>query len=262
MRLLNRTTRKVGLTEVGKEYFERSLHILADLNEADRAAGALQATARGRLRVHCHCSLGRFIAPVVIGYLRDNPKVSVDLRRGDHMIDLLEEGFDVVIRPSLPPDSSLTVRRLADWRPALCCSRSYLETHPEPMSLADLSAHNCIRYAFYPDGDEWRFTNTDGAPLTVRVAGNLVTSDTGLRRLAFVAGLGVALIAPVSIHEELRAGSVVPLLRNYQTPEFTIAAVYPHRHHLAAKVRVFIDALATQFAGRDWLNVACAAPPR
>jgi DNA-binding transcriptional LysR family regulator len=260
-RLLNRTTRRVSLTEIGREYYERSAHILADLDEADRAAGALQATPRGRLRVHCHPSLARIIAPVVTAYLRDNPEVSVDLRRGDQLIDLLEEGFDVAIRPYVPADSSLMVRRLADWRHVLCCSPSYLETHPEPMSPADLSAHNCIRYAFYPFGDEWRFTNPEGAPLTVRVAGNLVTSDTEMTRFAVTAGLGVMLISPFSIHEDLRAGSLVPLLRNYPTAQFTIAALYPHRRHLAAKVRVFIDALARLFAGRDWLNPEGAAPP-
>jgi DNA-binding transcriptional LysR family regulator len=260
-RLLNRTTRRVSLTEIGREYYERSAHILADLDEADRAAGALQATPRGRLRVHCHPSLARIIAPVVTAYLRDNPEVSVDLRRGDQLIDLLEEGFDVAIRPYVPADSSLMVRRLADWRHVLCCSPSYLETHPEPMSPADLSAHNCIRYAFYPFGDEWRFTNPDGAPLMVRVAGNLVTSDTEMTRFAVTAGLGVMLISPFSIHEDLRAGSLVPLLRNYPTAQFTIAALYPHRRHLAAKVRVFIDALARLFAGRDWLNPEGAVPP-
>jgi DNA-binding transcriptional LysR family regulator len=261
-RLLNRTTRRVSLTEIGREYYERSVHILADLEEADRAAGALQAAPRGRLRVHCHPTLARFIAPVVTAYLRDYPEVSVDLRRGDQMIDLLEEGFDLAIRPNVPPDSSLMVRRLADWRFVLCCSPSYLETHPEPASPADLSAHNCIRYAYYPFGDEWRFTTPDGAEMSVRVTGNLLTSDTELRRNAVIAGLGVALAAPFTIHEELRAGSVVPLLRNYPSPPFSIAAVYPHRRHLAAKVRVFIDALATLFAGRDWLNPEGPAPPR
>ena len=112
-RLLNRTTRKVSLTEIGRQYYERSLHILAELDEADRAAGALNATPRGRLRIHCHPVLARFIAPVVTAYLRDNPEVSVDLRRGDQMIDLLEEGFDLAIRPYVPPDSSLMMRRLA-----------------------------------------------------------------------------------------------------------------------------------------------------
>jgi DNA-binding transcriptional LysR family regulator len=260
-RLLNRTTRKVSLTEIGREYYERSLHFLAEIDEADRAVGALQATPRGRLRVHCHPVLSGFIAPVVTAYLRDNPEVSVDLRRGDQMIDLVEEGFDVAIRMNVPPDSSLMVRRLADWRYVLCCSPSYLETHPEPASPADLSAHNCIRYAYYPFGDEWHFTNPDGGPVTVRVAGNLVTSDTELRRHAVIGGLGLALIPPFAIDEQLRAGSLVPLLRSYRSPVFSIAALYPHPRHLAAKVRVFIDALARLFAGRDWLNAQGAAPP-
>jgi DNA-binding transcriptional LysR family regulator len=260
-RLLNRTTRKVSVTEIGRAYYERSAHFLAEIDEADRAAGVLQATPRGRLRVHCHPNLARFIAPVVTAYLRDNPEISVDLRRGDQMADLLEEEFDLAIRLYVPPDSSLMVRRLADWRHVLCCSPSYLETHPEPVSPADLSAHNCIRYAFYPFGDEWRFTDPDGGPLAVRVAGNLVTSDAELRRLAVLAGLGLALIPPFTIDDELQAGSLVPLLRNYPTPEFSIAAIYPHRRHLAAKVRVFIDALAKLFAGRDWLNSGVGAPP-
>ena len=262
-RLLNRTTRKVSLTEIGRAYYERSAHILADLDEADRAAGALQATPRGRLRLHCHPALGRFIAPVVTAYLRDNPEVSVDLRRGDQMIDLLEEEFDLAVRPYVPPDSSLMVRRLADWRYVLCCSPSYLETHPAPASPAALAAHHSIRYAFCPFGDEWRFTDPDGKPLAVRVAGNLVTSDSEVRRHAVVAGLGLALVPPFTFDEELQAGSLVPLLRNYPSPVFSIAVVYPHRQHLAAKVRVFIDALVRLFAGRDWLNLEDAAsPPR
>ena len=97
-------------------------------------------------------------------------------------------------------------------------------------------------------------------PLAVRVTGNLVTSDAELLRLAVIAGLGVALVAPFNIHDELRAGSVVPLLRNYPTAEFSMAAVYPHRRHLAGKVRIFIDALAGAFAGRDWLDPEAARP--
>ena len=102
-RLLNRTTRKVSLTEIGREYYERSAHILADLDEADRTAGALNATPRGRLRVYCHPNLARFIAPVVVAYLRDYPEVSVDLRRGDQRIDLLEEGSIWRSAPTCPP---------------------------------------------------------------------------------------------------------------------------------------------------------------
>jgi DNA-binding transcriptional LysR family regulator len=102
----------VSLTEIGRAYYERSLHILADLDEADRTAITLQATPRGRFRVHCYPVLARFIVPIVAPYLRDYPEVSVDLRRGDQIIDLLEEGFDLAMRPQVPGDSSLMVRRL------------------------------------------------------------------------------------------------------------------------------------------------------
>ena len=102
-RLLNRTTRRVSVTEIGRQYYERSTHFLAEIDEADREAGALQASPRGRLRVHCHPTLAQFITPVVTAYLHDNPEVSVDLRRGDQMIDLLEKGFDLAIRLNVPP---------------------------------------------------------------------------------------------------------------------------------------------------------------
>ena len=157
VRLLNRTTRRVGLTEIGREYYERCAFILAELEEADRVAGALQLTPRGHLRIHCHTAIIRFIAPIAAAYLQENPKVSVDLRMGDQMIDLLEEGFDLAICTDLPPNSSLMVRRLAGWRHVLCCAPSYLERHPVPRTPADLADHNCLRYAFYAYGDEWHF---------------------------------------------------------------------------------------------------------
>src|SRR5580692_11368063 len=137
VRLLNRTTRKVGLTEIGREYYERCTQILAELDEADRIAGALQLTPRGRLRVHCHSSIVRFVAPIAAAYLRDNPEVWLDMRMGEQLVDLLEEDFDLAIRTYMPPDSSLTVRRLAGWKHVLCCAPSYLERHPAPRTPAD-----------------------------------------------------------------------------------------------------------------------------
>ena len=134
VRLLNRTTRKVSLTEIGREYFQRSLHILADLDEADRTAGALSATPRGRLRVHCHPALAQLIAPVVTAYLRDNPEVSVDLRRGDQMIDLLEEEFDLAISPFVP---AIQVSWCGGWPTgATCCAAPRRTSKPIPSRQA------------------------------------------------------------------------------------------------------------------------------
>jgi DNA-binding transcriptional LysR family regulator len=256
VRLLNRTTRRVSLTEIGREYFERCTQILAELEEADRIAGALQLTPRGQLRVHCHSSIVRFVAPIGAAYLHDNPEVSLDLRMGEQMIDLLEEGFDLAIRSVMPPDSSLMVRRLAGWRHALCCASSYLEHHPAPRTPADLADHNCLRYALYPYGDEWHFVDPSGKPVVARVSGNLVTTSAHLLRAAALSGGGILLAAPFIVQEELAAGSLVSLLADYQTVEFAIAAVYPHRRHLAAKVRRFLDALVARFAEQPWLDAA------
>jgi DNA-binding transcriptional LysR family regulator len=254
VRLLNRTTRSVSLTDIGREYYERCSQILTELEEADRAASAQQMVPRGPLRVYCQMSIARFIAPMITAYLRDNPEVSVDLRVGDQMIDLREEGFDLAIRAYLPPDSNLIVRRLAGWRHVLCCAPAYLERHAAPRSPADLAEHNCILYAFYPFGEDWHFIDRAGKPVVVHVAGNLMTSSAVMLRAAALAGSGILLGAPFAFHEELASGSLVRLLPDYQTVEFPIAALYPHRRHLAAKVRVFIDGLVTLFAGQHWLT--------
>jgi DNA-binding transcriptional LysR family regulator len=256
VRLLNRTTRRVSLTEVGREYYERCSQILHDLEEADQAASALQAKPRGQLRVHCHQVIVRFISPLVAAYLRDNPEVSVDLRMGDQMIDLLEEGFDLAIRTYMPSDSSLMVRRLAGWRHFPCCAPAYLERREVPRAPADLANHNCLRYAYYPYGDDWHFTNAAGKPAVVRVSGNLVTSSAHVLRAAALAAEGILLAAPFALHEELAAGSLVRLLPEYQGAEFAIAAVYPHRRHLPAKVRVFIDGLVGLFASQSWFSAS------
>jgi DNA-binding transcriptional LysR family regulator len=256
VRLLNRTTRRVGLTDIGREYYERCAQILHELEEADAMAGALHLTPRGQLRVHCHNAIVRFIAPVAAHYLAANPGVSLDLRTGDQMIDLLEDGFDLAIRTIYPPDSSLAVRRLAGWRHVLCCSPAYLEKHPAPKTPADLAAHNCIRYTFYAFGDEWHFLDPAGKPALARVSGNLVTTSTEVLRRTALDGGGLLLAPPFIVHEDIAAGTLVPLLPDYPTVEFAIVAVYPHRRHLAAKVRVFLEALVKLFAGHGWLDAS------
>jgi DNA-binding transcriptional LysR family regulator len=254
VRLLNRTTRKVSLTDIGHEYYERCAQILQELNEANDFASAQQSTPRGKLRVHCHPAMIRFISSVVAAYLRDNTAVSIDLRTSNQMPDLLEEGFDLAIRPTMPAESSLIVRRLANWSHFLCCAPSYLKSHPVPRSPADLAEHNCIRYAFYPYGDEWHFFDSTGEPIAVRVKGNLVTSSVDMLLQAALAGDGVVLTAPYMIYDELKAGALVPLLPDYRTPDLSIAAIYPHRRHLAAKIRLFIDALVASFAEQEWFH--------
>jgi DNA-binding transcriptional LysR family regulator len=253
--LLNRTTRKVALTEIGREYYERCTQILAELDEADRIASALQVTPRGRLRVYCDTNIARFIAPVVARFLGAFPEAAIDLRTGEQMSDIVEERFDLAIRAVVPPESSLIVRRLAGWHHTLCCTPRYLESHPAPASLADLAAHNCLRYAYYPFGDEWRFTDPDGKPAAVRVSGNLVTSSAEVFRAVLLNSGGLALAAPFIVEKELRDGTLVSLLPDYRPVEFAINAIYPHRRYLAATVRSFIDMSVERFVEYPpWMN--------
>jgi DNA-binding transcriptional LysR family regulator len=256
-RLLNRTTRKVSLTEIGKAYYDRTVHILAELEDADHLATTLHATPRGTLRVHASVNVVRFLTPIVAEYLALYPAASVDLTVGDQMVDLLESGYDLAIRTTPPPDSGLVVRRLTAWRHILACAPSYLARHPPVRDLADVAHHNCLQFTYYPFGNEWRFQGPDGTPASVRVHGNVVTSGAEMLRLLAIGGHGLLLAPTFMIANDLRAGTLVPLLPAYRGIEFAINAIYPHRNNLSTKVRSFIDLLSERFAEhRKWMNPA------
>jgi DNA-binding transcriptional LysR family regulator len=243
-RLLNRTTRKVSLTEVGKAYYDRCTQILADLEQADDIAGALQSTPRGTLRIYTATHIVQFIAPVVTDFLKRFAGVKVDLTIGERMVDMIDEGFDIAIRLTPPPDSSLIVRSLATWRHVLCCSPDYLEKHGPLKQLSELADHNCVRHVLYPYGDDWHFADRKGAPASVRVSGNLTTNSGETLRSAALQGVGISLAAGFLVADDLEQGRLVRLLPEYRPVELAMNAVYPHRHHLSAKVRSFIDLLA------------------
>jgi len=254
-RLLNRTTRKVSLTEVGRAYYDRCVQILADLEQADEVASQLQSTPRGTLKLYLNSHIVQFIAPVVLDYLAAYPEAAVDFSIGERPVDPVKEGYDLVIRTAQAADSSLIARQLTRWRLILCCAPEYLAAHGAPETLSDLARRNCLRYAFYPFGDEWRFTGPDGAPASVRISGNLVSSSGGLLRAATLRGLGISLIPGFLIADDVREGRLVPLLPQFQPVEFSMHALYPHRHLLSAKVRAFLDLLAGRIGEyRHWLN--------
>ena len=252
-RLLNRTTRKVSLTEVGRAYYDRAIQILADIEQADDIAGALQSTPRGTLRIYTATHIVQFVGPVVAEFLAAYPDVKVDLSMGERAIDIIEEGFDIAVRMTPPPDSSLIVRSLATWRHVLCCSHGYLEKHGRPALLSELASHNCICHVNYPYEDEWRFVDRKGAPASVRISGNLITNSGETLRLAALQGGGICLAPGFLIHQDLEEGRLVRLLPEYRPVEFSMNAVYPHRHHLSAKVRTFIDMLAHHSAEQQKL---------
>jgi DNA-binding transcriptional LysR family regulator len=252
-RLLHRTTRKVSLTEVGKAYYDRCTQILADLEQADDIAGALQSTPRGTLRIYTATHMVPFVAPAVTEFLASYPDVTIDLTMGEREVDMIDEGFDLAIRLTPPPDSSLIVRSLATWRHVLCCSPAYLEKHRPPRQLSELTNHNCVRHALYPFGENWHFLDPKGAPASVRISGNLITNSGETLRLAALQGIGISLTAGFLIGDDLETGRLIRLLPEYRPVEMSLNAVYPHRHHLSAKVRSFIDLLVHHSAEQQKL---------
>ena len=247
-RLLNRTTRKVSLTEIGKAYYDRCTQILAEIEQADEVAGALQSKPRGTLRIYTATHIVQFIAPVVAEFLKLYPEVKVDLTIGERTIDMIDEGFDLAIRLTPPPDSSLIVRSLATWRHVLCCSPGYIEQHGPLQQLSELADHNCLRHALYPYEDEWRFVDRNDAPASVRISGNLISNSGETLRICALQGVGIWLAAGFLSADDLESGRLVRILPEYRPVEFAMNAVYPHRHHLSAKVRSFIDLLSNHSA--------------
>ncbi|MGV1836975.1 LysR substrate-binding domain-containing protein [Rhizobium rhizogenes] len=255
VRLLNRTTRKVSLTETGKFYYDRSSQILAELEEADRAAGALTTMPRGTLKIYSSAAIVRFLLPVIDEYLQLYPSVSMDVDIGERTIDMIEDGHDLVMRTVPSPDSSLMVRKLTSWRHVLVCSPSYLEEHAEPKTPAELAAHNCLQYSYYPYGDEWHFETGNGEPANVRVQGNARSNSAETLRHLALNGRAIWLAPSFIVSEDLAEGRLIRMMPEFRGVEFSINAIYPNRSHLPTKVRLFIDLLVERFAEhRKWMT--------
>lgn len=246
IRLLNRSTRKLSLTEVGQAYYDRALQILSDLDEVDSMAQALQSTPRGRLRLNASVSAPPLLAPVIAEFAAVYPDVTISIDMSDRMVDLVEGGFDLAIRLAPVPDSSLIVRRVGGFRLLVCGAPDYLQRRGIPRHPSDLTTHNCMSFAQSPWSNAWRFTE-HGEEVKVQVSGNLDTNSANALRLAAVHGQGLAMMPSFLVADEIRSGRLTPLLAEFSPNEFPISAIYPHRHHLSAKVRSFLDLLTKRY---------------
>jgi DNA-binding transcriptional LysR family regulator len=245
-RLLNRTTRKVSVTEIGQTYYERCSQILAEVAEADEAVGELQSTPRGVLRLNISPALPPVIGRIIVEYLGLYPDVSVDMTATDRMVDLVEEGIDLSIRITPVAEQNLIARRLASYRHVVCGSPAYLAKHGTPKVPADLANHNCLHYEYSPFGMEWRFSSGRGEQ-SVRVSGNLRCNSSITLSDAAILGQGLILMPGFLVTQELRDGRLVSLLTDFLPNEFVINAFYAHRRHLSAKIRIFVDLLIDHF---------------
>jgi len=245
-RLLQRTTRKLGLTDAGRMYFERAARIVAEVEEADQAVGQLQAAPRGRLRVTAPLSFG-MLGPIVAGFLRRHPEVQVDLVCTDRRVDLVDEGFDVAVRAGPLDDSTLVARSLGVIRRVLIAAPTYLRRRAAPRAPADLTAHACISFGAGPAPGVW-VLRAGERTAEVRVSPRYSVNDLDLMVEAARAGIGIALIPEFACTADLGAGRLRRVLAEWCSTETPVHAVYPTARHLSPKVVAFVDALRERFA--------------
>ncbi|UEM18909.1 LysR family transcriptional regulator [Skermanella mucosa] len=246
-RLLNRTTRSLSLTEVGRAFYDRCARIVADVEEAERAVADLHAQPRGTLRINAPMSFGMMhIAPAIAEFLRRHPGLEIDMDLNDRYIDLIEEGYDVAVRIGRLRDSSLVARRLAPNRRVVVGSPAYFKAHGRPVDPDDLAGHNCLIYTNAPLADQWQF-RIDGEVRSVKVSGTLRVNNGEVLREAAVGGHGIAILPTFIIGEQIASGRLDVVLMDFVAGDSAVHAVYPHGRHLSPKVRVFVDFLAGRF---------------
>jgi DNA-binding transcriptional LysR family regulator len=250
VRLLNRTTRKVSLTETGRAYYERCTRLLADLEETEQAVSDMHAAPRGELRVNATPTFGILqLAPAIADFTTCFPAISVELMLSLRMVDLIEDGFDVAVRVGELPDSSLIARQLAPCRMVVCGAPSYFEKQGKPRTPADLTAHNCLTVAgtglFYYR--EWHLMAADGTTLNISPMGNLRSNSGAVLIVAALAGHGLVYLPTYFVGDALQSGRLVTVLDDYMAPPLPLRALYPHNRYLSAKVRAFVDFLAARF---------------
>lgn len=253
VQLLNRTTRRLNLTEAGRQYYRRCQRILADLAEAEQAVSREHAGLSGLLRIAAPLSFGiQHLAPALDAFLEAHPQLRLDLDLNDRTVNLMEEGVDLAIRIGRLADSSLIARRLAPARMVVCASPQYLARHGEPRHPEELGAHVGLSYSNIPEGLLWQFSGPDGVPLNVRVPYRMRANNGDVLLRAAIDGLGILESPSFICHEAIARGELSLILADYPVREESVYAVYPAQRHLPQRVRALIDFLAERFGDEPY----------
>jgi DNA-binding transcriptional LysR family regulator len=251
-RLLNRTTRRLSLTDVGRDYHERCRAILADVDEADASASSASAEPTGVLRVNAPLTFGILhLAPLWPRFAQRHPQLRLDVTLSDRLVDLVDEGFDLAVRISRMPASTLVSRKLADTEMLLCASPGYLRRHGRISHPSALTAHPVVAYSYWTGPDDWQFDGPTG-PVSVRIRPVMVANNGDTCRAAALAGLGVVLQPSFLVAGDLAARRLVRLCPDWHSLTLGVHAVYPSRRHLPSKVRLMVDFLADALASQRW----------
>ncbi|MFN3496137.1 MAG: LysR family transcriptional regulator [Hydrogenophaga sp.] len=253
VRLVERNTRRLYLTETGQEFFQRAKNILADLRDAESTVNAAALNPTGVLRVTSSLSFAmHHIAPLLREYTDRYPNVTVHVEAANRYLDIIDNNIDVAVRTrEYEPDSNITIRRLGETRRVLAASPGYLARHGFPKTLDDLQKHKLLVYLHANNPHELRFSKA-GEQRSISVHGLLETNDGQIVRAAALDGMGILIQPSYIIYDDIVAGRLVPVLEDWDLPHLTINLAYPSRKHLSAKVRAFIDFMAAHFKKMDY----------
>lgn len=250
-KLVNRTTRKLALTETGRAYVNRCRDILEQMEDAEQMVLADQANPRGKLRISVAGAFGeRYIAPAAVRYMQRFPSVSIELSFSNRTVDLLEEGFDLAIRAGVLKDSSLIARRIASRNLILCASRDYLDANGVPDSLKSLKRHNCL----VGSRRQWRLREADSnRHVDVSVHGNWESNNGYALLAAARQGIGIVQLPEFYVHDDLKAGRLLEVMADHKPTDMAVWAVYPSNRHLSPKIRLFVEYLVEELEPIDYL---------
>jgi DNA-binding transcriptional LysR family regulator len=252
VRLLNRSTRKMSLTDMGRSYFERCSRIIVDAEEAEQSISSQHSKPTGTLRVTSPVSFGHLPLNAKLPlFLEMYPDVKIELNFNERMIDIVDEGFDVAIRAGTLKDSSLVHRKIMKSGGVTVASPDYLGRRGRPLSPQDLANHECISFSNKQAPTHWEFSSENDDVIRVTISPKVITNDAELELSLAVAGVGITRLPSFCCEEEIREGKLEVLLKEYARTDFGVYAVYPHRVHLSTKVRVFVDFLVDQFEQDD-----------
>lgn len=239
IRLLQRTTRKVSLTELGAAYFERCARVVQEAEEAERVVSHSQAAPRGRLRISAPLEGAEWVGAAITDYIGRYPEVEVELDLTNRYVDLVEEGFDLALRGGALADSTLIARRLNTSRMVVCAAPEYLARHAEPTTPQALKGHHCLLHG---GREPFHFSGPRGIA-TITLHPRFGANNLNVIRDAALAGLGITILPDTFCRRELADGRLVELLTEWSLPEGGLFAVYPSPRHLTPKVRTFLDFL-------------------
>lgn len=248
--LLNRTTRRQSLTDFGHTFYQRAKMILADMQAAESLAAMTRGVPSGRLRVNAPVTFGMHtLSPRLLEYMVKYPQVSVDLTLSNELVDLVDEGYDVVFRIGELADSGLKALPLASYRLVLCAAPAYLARRPPITSPWDLQQHECLGFAFSDGRSNWSFEGPEGR-VDVPITSRLTINQGDPLLAAAVAGLGVVLQPLELVRDALRSGTLVSLLERYEVPASPMHVLYTADRRMTPKLRSFLDFCVGAFGGR------------